>query len=489
MSEEQSGSTGRARFAERHGLWTEAAAEVADEVVRRAAEAELRTVRLSFADQHGILRGKTIMADELASAMRNGCAMVTTLLAKDTAHRTVTPWHAPGGGFAMEEMTGAGDFIMLPDPTTFRVLPWAPGSGWMLCDIYFANGVPVPFSTRQVLRDALDALGDAGYDYVSGLEVEFHVFKLLDARLRPEDATQPATPPVVELLAHGFQYLTEARYDELEPVLELIRRDVAALNLPLRTMEVEFGPSQVEFTFHPRIGLDTADAMILFRSAVKQICRRNGYHATFMCRPGLPNLFSSGWHLHQSLRERATGLNAFVPNQPGHLLSPQGEKFLAGLLAHGRAASVFATPTINGYKRYRPFSLAPDRLAWGRDNRAAMLRVVGGAGDSGTRIENRVGEPAANPYLYLASQVLSGLDGLRHDRTPPEPSDSPYAANAEMLPQTLIEAVTELDRDAFFRAALGDRFVDYVIMIKRAEIARFFGEVTDWEHREYFEVF
>src|SRR6185503_21247933 len=118
--------------------------------------------------------------------------------------------------------------------------------------------------------------------------------------------------------------------------------------LPLRSLECEYGPSQAELTFHARSGLEPADAMVLLRSAVKQICRRHGLHATFMCRPRIPNVMSSGWHLHQSLIDRKSGTNAFMANRQSELLSDTGRHFLGGLLTHSRAASVFTTPTLNG---------------------------------------------------------------------------------------------------------------------------------------------
>ena len=149
------------------------------------------------------------------------------------------------------------------------------------------------------------------------------------------------------------------------------------------------------------MGLMPADNMVLFRSAVKQICHRHGYHATFMCRPKLPNVVASGWHLHQSIVSRANGENAFMAKDSGEVLSAFGRGYLGGLLQHARASTVFTTPTINGYKRYRSYSLAPDRAIWGRDNRGVMIRVLGGAGNPATRLENRIGEPAANPYLDL----------------------------------------------------------------------------------------
>lgn len=446
-------------------------------------------VRVAFPDQHGLLRGKTLIAGETAGALSNGVNITSSLFAKDTANRTVFPVWSAGGGFGLEAFEGAGDVVMLPDPTTFRVLPWARKTGWLLADVYLPDGRPVPFATRHIYRNALSQLVAAGYDYVAGLEVEFHVFKLEVDRIAPTESGQPGTPPQVSILTHGYQYLSELRFDQIEPVVEIIRRDILALGLPLRSVECEYGPSQCEFTFQALPGLEAADTMVLFRSAVKQIARRNGLHATFMCRPKIPNVMSSGWHLHQSLVDRKTGANAFMPARQGELLSDAGRHFLGGLLAHARAASLFTTPTLNGYKRFRSHSLAPDRAVWGHDNRGVMVRVLGGAGDAATRLENRVGEPAANPYLYMASQVLAGLDGMERRLDPGPGADTPYDTKAEFLPKSLAGAVAALRSDSFFREKLGAGFVDYLLTIKEAEVARFQAEVTDWEHREYFEMY
>jgi glutamine synthetase len=476
-------------FVERHGLWTAEQRDAAAKLRRVVEEQKLEVIRLSFPDQHGILRGKTLIASEALRGLESGCSITTTMLAKDTSHRTVFPVFTSGGGFGLEEMQGAADVLMIPDPSTFRVLPWAPGTGWLLCDVHFADGRPVPFATRHLYKTVLADLASRGYDFMAGLEVEFHVFKLDDAKMAPADAGQPGQPPDVSLLSHGYQYLTEQRYDQMEPVLEIIRRDVLALNLPLRSVEVEFGPSQCEFTFQPTVGLVPADSMVLFRSAVKQICRRHGYHATFMCRPRIPNVVSSGWHLHQSIVSRPTGENAFMSADQRDILSAFGRGYLAGLLHHARAATVFTTPTINGYKRYRSYSLAPDRAIWGRDNRGAMIRVLGGPNDAATRLENRVGEPAANPYLYMASQILAGLDGVDRALDPGPSADAPYETTADLLPKSLREAVFALKDDPFFRSAMGSTMVDYYVHIKNAEIERFQAEVSDWEQREYFEMF
>jgi glutamine synthetase len=478
-------------FVARHDLWSEEQKDAAARMRDVAQERKLETIRLSFPDQHGILRGKTLTAGAALASLESGCSITTTLLAKDTSHRTVFPVFTAGGGFGMREMQGAADVLMIPDPTTFRVLPWAPTTGWVLCNVHFADGRPMPFATRRIYRSVLDRLAQRGFDFKAGLEVEFHIFKVENPRLSPTDAGlpgQPGEPPSVSLLTQGYQYLTEQRFDQMEPVLELIRRDVTALGLPLRSIEVEYGPSQCEFVFEPTTGLVPADTMVLFRSAVKQICQRHGYHATFMCRPRIPNVMSSGWHLHQSLVSRATAENAFMAKD-GEPLSPLAKAYMAGLLAHARASAVFSTPTINGYKRYRSYSLAPDRAIWSRDNRGAMIRVLGGQNDPATRLENRIGEPAANPYLYLASQILAGLDGIDRSLDPGPSADTPYETKASLLPKSLPEAIHALREDQFFRSAMGPEFVDYYVHIKNAEIERFQAEVTEWEHREYFEMF
>ncbi len=473
-------------FVERHGLWSDSQRAAARSALSEIQGRGIQLLRFSFADQHGILRGKAVAAAEAPNALENGVALTSTLLLKDTSHKTVYPAFTPGGGIGMLEMEGAADFLIVADPATFRVLPWAPETAWVLCDAYFADGRPVPFCTRRLLRNALERLGGEGFDFLAGLEIEFHVFRVTDPHLRPEDAGQPGTPPEVSLLTTGYQYLTELRYDQIDPVVELLRRDLAKLGLPLRSFEVEFGPSQVEFTLGAMRGAGSADAMVLFRSAAKQIARRNGYHATFMCRPRIPNVMSSGWHLHQSLVDRKSGLNAFTSEK--EFLSATGKHYLAGLLAHAKGCAALATPTINGYKRYRPYSLAPDRIHWGRDNRGALLRVIGGAGDPATRIENRAGEPAANPYLYFASQIHAGLDGISAKLDPGPSADTPYEAKVDLLPRTLSEALSFLKQDEILRDGLGAGFIDYYCRIKEAEIARFNLEVSEWEHREYFDL-
>lgn len=484
----QDGSVGRTGFVAEHALFSDAQRDAAEQITAKIAEQDLRTIRIAWADQHGILRGKHVMAADFAAALRNGIDFQTATLFMDTANVLFAPIFDREAGMGFKALAGGPDSILVPDPLTFRVLPWAEDTGWVLSDMYLASGEPCPFDSRLILRRALAELANEGHEYFSGLEVEFYITKLEDPKLRPEQAGYPPDPPEVSVIAHGFQYLTEDRQDEIDHLLQPLRRHLEAIDLPLRTMEDEWGPGQCEFTFDPRAGIRTADDMVMFRSATKQICRRAGYHATFMTRPALPNFFSSGWHLHQSLRDPESGENLFASGDE-RAISPLGRHFVGGLLEHATAASVFSTPTINGYKRFRPNSFAPDRITWAVENRGAMIRVVGGGNDPATHLENRAGEPCANPYLYMASQIVTGLDGIRRRLDPGDPESAPYESTRARLPRSLMDAVASLQGSEFFRKSFGDRFVDYILAVKQSEIDRFLSHVTDWEHREYFEVY
>jgi glutamine synthetase len=288
--------------------------------------------------------------------------------------------------------------------------------------------------------------------------------------------------------------------DLMQPVLTALGEAYEALGLPLRSIENEWGPGQVECTFAPMPALAAADTALLFRTATRQVCRRMGYFATFMARPKLSGFYSSGWHLHQSVTDAKSGANLFMPERAGEHLSPLGQAWLAGLLHHAVPATVFATPTVNGYRRYRANSLAPDRATWAYDHRGVLLRVLGGPGNAATRLENRAGEPAANPYLFIGSQIAAGLAGVDGRLALQASDDAPYAAERPMLPTALPQALDALAAEPLFRRDFGDVFVDYYLALKRTETGRYLkslegtgapqgDEASEWEQNEYFDFF
>jgi glutamine synthetase len=481
---------GKHGFVREHGLLTTEQEEAGRRTATLIAEHDLRTVRMIWVDQHGAARCKFMSATDYLASLENGIDFSGALLNMDSANNMFTAVFAEGGGLGIPELTGFPDMVLVPDPTTFRVLPWADRTGWVITDAYFANGKPMPLDSRGLLRRQVEAARELGYDYVSGLEVEFYVLRRDSDRIELAEGGWPPPPPKVSLIEHGYQYLSETRLAGINPLVERLRDAFVEMGLPLRSIEDEWGPGQLEITFDPMEGLESADAMILFRTTAKQIAHEMGMHATFMARPGLPNMFSSGWHLHESLRDRDTAENAFTSDDEDHSLSEVGRQFVAGLLEHALPMTLFCAPTINAYKRYKPYSFAPDRAVWAEENRGSMIRVQGQPFERGAHIENRVGEPGANPYLYLAANIAAGLDSVRRKLTPPAMAGAdPYATDAPLLPTSLWEAVEALEKDDFFPEVFTPGFVTFVTSMKRNEINRFLGEVTDWEMREYFEFF
>jgi glutamine synthetase len=498
----------RAGFIGRHGLWTDAQYAAAAQLRRVIDETGVELVRFAFADPHGVLRGKTLTRSSLAAALRSGITAPSSLLLKDTSGKSVFPVFSPD---AEPGLGGAGDIVLVPDPATFRVVPWAGRTGWVLCDVHFPDGSPVPFCSRGILRGQLAALAGLGYRMVVGAELELHFFR--PDPFAAERVGKPGAPgaaPGVRPTTAGAQLLHEETLDGLDDLVQALYQGLTALDLPLRSLELEFGPSQLELTMEAADAAVTADAVTVCRTAVRQIARRLGYQATFMSRPQGAETASAGWHLHQSLTEITTGRPVFMPDagdppvgggsagdkervaagpgRPGRL-SLAGQAYLEGILRHAAAATAFAAPTVNGYKRFQPYSLAPDRIAWGIDNKGAMVRVVGGPGDPATRLENRSGEPAANPYLYIASQLASGMDGVTNAFSLRPPTDDPYGADASRLPRSLGDAVAALGRDQALRAALTPAVIDWYAAIKRSEFDRYLRHVSDWEQREYLGLF
>ena len=283
---------GQPGFVAKHGLFSDEQASVAQALIRRIRELDLRTVRFVMVDQHGTPRSRSLSVQAAIDVFANGLDFSGAIYSLDTGNNVFVPPFAPGGGFGIEEFTGFPDVVLVPDPGTFRVLPWADRTGWILCDVYFSNGQPVPLDGRHLMRQMLRDLSEAGYDYLAGLEIEYYIVKVTEQPLMPQDAGFTPPPPPVSVFERGYQFLSEVRLDSVAGTLEALRDGLTAIGLPPRSMEDEWGPGQMEFTFAPMAGLGAADAAVLFRSAVKQMCQRRGLLATFMCTPGLPNFFS-----------------------------------------------------------------------------------------------------------------------------------------------------------------------------------------------------
>ena len=470
--------------------------------IARIEAADLELVRFVWCDTHGQTRGKMLTRQAAIKALTGGVGMVSTLMLKDTSDRTAYKVFEPGLGETLPGFAFANNLLLRPIPESFRVLPWADKTGWLQCQPVFPDGRVVPLDTRAQLQGALQRLASHGLGMVCGLEIEFHIYRLHDGLAPdtdPHAAAWPGQAPQVSLVHPGYNLLSEQWFDRAEAPLRIVQRTAQALGLPLLSLEIELGPSQVEAVFEATDALTAADNMVLFRSAVQQALHRAGYHATFMCRPPFEQIMSSGWHLHQSLVRLDDGSNAFMRHTPvagtharqaQHTLTDLGAHYLAGLLAHAKGMTVMCTPTVNGFGRFRPNALAPQSILWGLDNRGAMLRVIGGVGDAATRIENRLGEPAANPYLYMAAQIHAGLSGVERQLAPPLATESPYGevdAQAR-IPNNLKDAIEALGNDEAMVQGFGQAFVRHYSCLKASELQRFEAaeDKTEFQRREYF---
>ncbi|MGY5634296.1 hypothetical protein [Streptomyces rochei] len=353
-----------------------------------------------------------------------------------------------------------------------------------------------------MLRRVVNRYAALGLQPVLGLEVEWYLTRRLDDEPGNQGngfGLQGQAPRVTAVNA-GYQFNLDAAYDTVAPITGPLGLHLRKLGLPLRSMEHESGPGQVETTFSPMTALDTADAMLLFRTVTKRFCARRGHHASFMSQPRLDAADPSGWHLNQSVVDLATGRNLFSAEGLSGGLSPNGKAYAEGLLTWARELFLLSVPTVNGYRRLAAeHALAPTRLGWSFEDRTAMLRVVGSG--AGAHIENRVGEPCANPYLNIAAQLFAGLEGLTAQPADPQTAprgEAPTETQPQTVPQTLAEALDAF-RTGRADQLLGAPLAACMTKLKESELGRFTawtsqtapapGQVTDWEQREYFGVY
>ncbi|WP_122614451.1 glutamine synthetase family protein [Streptomyces sp. Tu 4128] len=484
------GSVGRPSFVADHGLWDDAQLAAAERIEAELAHVDL--IRVAFGDPHGLARSKTLTADAFRAVLRNGMNFSPGPFLFDTGHAVAVDFLGADPGIGVDELTGAGNFVAVPDPLTFQLLPGrTPRTAWVLADEYLRDGTPHPLSSRAVLRRVLAQYDSRGLAPAVGLEVEWYLTRRLDDE--PGNTGngfgQQGQAPRVAAVNAGYQFNLDAHYDTIAPLTDPLALHLLELGLPLRSMEHESGPGQVETTFSPMTALDAADAMLFFRTVTKQFCAARGHHASFMSQPAVDSADPSGWHLNQSVLDLATGRNLFEAEGPSGGMSPDGKAYADGLLDWARDLFVLSVPTVNGYRRLAArHSLAPTRIGCRVEDRSAMLRVVGSG--AGAHIENRVGEPCANPYLNIAAQLFAGLDGLVSGAAaaPAEPGEL-------LVPQSLSES---LDAFRTGRAAelLGAPLTACLTKLKESELSRYEtwcaqnlaqpDRTTQWEQREYF---
>ena len=429
------------------------------------------TVLVAMTDMQGRLQGKRchvrFFLDEVVHHNAEAC---NYLLAVDVDMNTVD-------GYAMSSWErGYGDFVLRPDLTTLRLLPWHEGTALVLCDVGWEDGSPVVASPRQVLRRQLDRLAEHDMVAYVGTELELIVFR---------DTYEAAWTKGYRDLEPANQYNVDYSLvgtARVEHLLRRIRNGMDGAGLYVESAKGECNLGQHEIAFRYADALTTCDNHVLYKMGAKEIAAQEGMSLTFMAK--FDEREGNSCHIHLSLRSSAG--EPVLAGDGDHGFSPLMEHFLAGQLACLRELTLFAAPNINSYKRFADGSFAPTAIAWGNDNRTCSLRVVG-HGDS-LRVESRVPGGDVNPYLAVAAMVAAGLHGIDNELPlDPEFVGNAYDSDKPRIPSTLRDATAAFEESKLAATVFGDDVVQHYLNAARVEQAAFDATVTDWERRRGFE--
>jgi len=444
----------------------------ADKLRDLVRKGEIDTVVVALTDMQGRLQGKRFHArfflDEVLAHGTEACAY---LLAVDTEMNTVD-----GYELASWE-TGYGDFMLVPDLATLRVVPWQPGTALVLADVAQLGGGPVRVSPRQVLRAQLARAAALGWTALAGTELEFVVFEG-----SYEQAWDRGYAQLVPANRYNADYSVLGT-GRIEPLLRDIRNSMADAGLYVESAKGECNLGQHEIAFRYADALTTADQHSIYKTGAKEIAARHGFALTFMAKPNERE--GNSCHIHLSFRT-ADGSPVMAGEGP-YGLSLAGESIIGGLLAGLRELTLLLAPTINSYKRYAKGTFAPTGVAWGPDNRTCALRLVG-HGPS-LRVECRVPGGDVNPYLALAGLVAAAMSGVAESRPlPPPVAGNAYAVGGlPQVPPTLDAALALWESSDLAADAFGKDVVGHYATMARVELDAYRRTVTDWELRRYFE--
>ncbi len=437
-----------------------------EDLTEAVERGEIDTVLLALTDMQGRLQGKRLTArhflDEVAENHAEGC---NYLLAVDVEMN-------PVDGYEMSSWErGYGDFVMRPDLSTLRPVPWLPATVLCLSDLVWHDGSAVIASPRQVLRGQLERLAERGWRANASTELEFLLFRdtYEEAWRKGYRDLRPAN-----LYNIDYSLLGTSR---VEPLIRRVRNEMSAAGLEVENSKGECNLGQHEINFRYEEALLAADNHSIYKNGVKEIADQEGMAISFMAK--WDEREGSSCHIHFSLADDEGPLFAREPDV--------FNSFLAGQLACLQELTLLFAPNINSYKRYAEGSFAPTAIAWATDNRTCPLRVVGHG--AGRRFENRAGGSDLNPYMALSALVAAGLHGIEQQlELEPEYIGNAYlATDKPRLPTTLREARDRFADSAVAATAFGPEVVRHYVHAADVELAAFERSVTDWERERGFE--
>lgn len=438
-----------------------------EDIFRLAKEENVKYIRLQFTDLLGVIKNVEIPVSQLTKALDN---------------KMMFDGSSIEGFVRIEE----SDMYLYPDLDTWVIFPWTAEKGKvarLICDIYNADGTPFEGDPRNNLKRVLKEMEALGFsDFNLGPEPEFFLFKV-----------DEKGNPTLELNDNGG-YFDLAPMDLGENCRRDIVLELEEMGFEIEASHHEVAPGQHEIDFKYANAIRSCDDIQTFKLVVKTIARKHGLHATFMPKP-LYGVNGSGMHCNLSLFKN--GENVFF-DQNGELqLSDDARHFIAGILKHAPAFTAVANPTVNSYKRLVPGYEAPCYVAWSAQNRSPLVRIPASRGIS-TRVEVRSVDPAANPYLVMATLLAAGLDGIKNKLTPPAAVDrNIYVMTKEEreeagivdLPATLAQALLTLQSNEVVCGALGDHLLEHFIEAKEIEWDIFRTQVHQWERDQYMSLY
>lgn len=437
-----------------------------------AALAGARIVQLEIPDLDGGLRAKLVSAAKAVSPA--GAAMCSIMFGLTQADDV---YDSPASSAA----NGYPDLVMRPDMATLRPLPWCEATAAVLCDLFGADGARFPLAPRTVLQAVADRCAGLGYEARFAAEWELCVVH------RDDERAAGSRPGELAPLGRTMNAYSSLRLRELRPLAQAFFQRMAAVGVSVESVHTELGHGMVEFALAHAPALEAADQAARAKAYLKELCGERDLVATFMpkWRTGAP---TSGCHFHQSLWR--DGANMFAAADGG--LSALGRHYLAGQLATVTDFSLLFNPSVNAYRRLQPGNFTPATASWGMDNRTAAIRAITGSA-KGTRLEHRRPGADVSPYLAIAAMLAGGLHGMAEKLEPPAPATADACADGRFprLPSTLDGAIAALRDSAVAPGLLGPEFVGHYLL-SRAEELRLWREweseqVTEWEHRRYFE--
>ncbi len=445
-----------------------------DDLKSHVADGSIDTVLVCSIDMQGRLMGKRFHAVNFVETSFQETHCCNYLLATDLEMAT------PSGYASTSWEKGYGDYVMAPDLSTIRPVPWLEGTAMVLCDLLdHHTHAPVPFAPRQVLKTQIERLKGLGYDAMMATELEFFLFEKGFDEIRRGGFRDLAPISGYNEDYHILQTTKE------EHVMRPIRNGLFAAGIPVENSKGEAETGQEELNIRYAPALDCADHHTIAKHAVKEISWAKGHAATFLPKWHHDKVGSSS-HVHQSLWQG--GANAFYDPDDSLGMSTVMKHYMAGLIAYSPDYTWFLAPYVNSYKRFAKGTFAPTKTVWSVDNRTAGFRLCGD-GTKGVRVECRIGGSDLNPYLAQAAMLAAGIKGIedKMELAPPTTGDIYEAQKAQDIPQTLRAATETLRNSSFLRAAMGDEVIDHYTRCAEWEQEEFDRVVTDWEVARGFE--